>query len=140
LHLGDNGQLGNGLIATSASNVYVGTLYDQGIIGLVLLVLALLALGAGLFQGMVKAAGEHRLLFLTALLTLVNVLIQSIDVNDVLSQSIGIAFWMIAVLPFAARWSDLPSPDEGPKDVLHRDRSRHAASGTLAEQGTASRV
>src|SRR5579884_2001989 len=105
LQIGQNGELGNGLIATSASNLYVATLYDQGIIGLVLLVAALFALGVGLLRGMLRSNGRHRLLFLVSLLTLINVLIQSIDVNDILSQFVGIAFWLIVTLPFAACWA-----------------------------------
>jgi O-antigen ligase len=111
LHIGTNGQLGNGLIATSASNVYIATLYEQGLVGVTLLVLTLLVLAVGLVSGMRAAKGDQRLLFVAALLTLINVLIQSIDLNDVLAQSVGIDFWIIVTLPFAVCWSRL-----GPRD------------------------
>jgi hypothetical protein len=112
LHIGDNGQLGNGLIATSPSSLYIGTLYDQGIIGLTLLVLAFVALGTGLIRGMWRSVGEHRVLFVAALLTLVNVLIQSVEQNDFLDQLIGVPFWVIVSLPFAVVWSAHALPGE----------------------------
>jgi O-Antigen ligase len=109
LHIGNNGQLGNGLIANSVSNLYLGTLYDQGFIGLGLLALTFITLAASSIRGLRRTSGEHQALFAVGLLTLVNVVIQSIDLNDFLGQSIAVDFWVIVVaLPFARCWSRSP--------------------------------
>lgn len=101
LHIGINGQ---GLIANSPSNLFIGTLYDQGIIGLILLILVFVALAVNLYRGMRRSTGDQRALFIVALAVLVNMLIQSYDANDFWTQQIGLYFWIIVALPFANCW------------------------------------
>lgn len=114
LHIGVNGQ---GVIATSPSDLFVGTLYDHGIIGLMLLILVILALTANLIAGMRKASGERRLLFAVALAALVNVLVQSLDSNDLWDQAISIYIWIILTLPFALCWAKLELETEEQPDA-----------------------
>ncbi len=47
-------------IATAPSNLFVGALYDHGIIGLILLTLVFITLLISLIAGMRKATGDHR--------------------------------------------------------------------------------
>jgi O-antigen ligase len=87
--------------AASTSNLYVAVLYDHGIVGLALLLLAFVVLGFGLIRELRKATGNHRLLFLVGLVALVNGLILSIEVSDLLTQSVAVYFWIISGVPFA---------------------------------------
>jgi O-antigen ligase len=110
LNIGNNGVTGNGLIATAPSNLYIGALYDSGVIGLALLLSALVTLGVALTRGTRRATGEHRLLFAMALLALINMLVQSIEVDDLWTQGIALYFWLTVSLPFAACWSNSGYP------------------------------
>ena len=92
------------LIATEPSNLFIGTLYDHGIIGVILLVLFFIVLTITLITGMRKATGDHRMLFAAALAALVNMLLQSLESRDFWSQGIAVYFWIIMVLPFALCW------------------------------------
>jgi O-antigen ligase len=101
------GGFGGGVIGTAPHNLFLGTLYDHGIIGVTLLVLVFLRLAFLLFTGMMKASGERRTLFAMATVAWVNMVILSLEGNDLWNQSIGIYFWICMVLPFARCW--LPS-------------------------------
>jgi putative peptidoglycan lipid II flippase len=117
--------LGNGLAASdrliidlrftnfgsSSSNLYIGVLYDQGIIGLALLIVVLISLFLSILKGIGKTGGEQRALFVVALATFVTMLLQSFDANDVMwNQAIGLYIWIIMALPFAACWSSPKQP------------------------------
>jgi murein biosynthesis integral membrane protein MurJ len=102
LHVGLNG----GLIATAPSNLYLGTLYDHGIIGLSLLLIMLAALLVGIIKGIFKKNGEQRALFVVALSVLVSVFLQLFEVDDLWIQAIGVYFWMVMALPFALCWDE----------------------------------
>ena len=109
-----------GSIATAPSNLFIGTLYDHGIIGVILLTLIFIALLAGLLAGIRKATGERRMLYAAALAALICVLFQSQESNDFWIQAIAVYFWIFMALPFALNWStpkplpeaDAESPDE----------------------------
>jgi O-antigen ligase len=116
LAIGVNGYTANGSIANSPSNLYVGTLYDHGIVGVVLLTLVFLALFASLMARMRAARSEHRVLLAAVLAVLVSTLVQSVDQNDFWDQSIGVYFWIIMALPFALHWSR-PQPPRKPEGV-----------------------
>jgi murein biosynthesis integral membrane protein MurJ len=96
--------VGGGVIATSVSNLYVGTLYDNGIIGVSLLVFLFLALAFFLLKGLRTTMGERKVLFGLALVAVINVIIQSLDLNDIWNQAIGLYFWLMMALPFAQCW------------------------------------
>jgi putative peptidoglycan lipid II flippase len=113
LNIGVGGVTGNGLLATAPSNLYIGTLYDTGIIGVGLLLTAMVMLGFSLIIGIRRTTGERRLLFAMALLALINMLIQSIEVDDLWSQGIALYFWVAVTLPYAAYWFK-SSPDNEP--------------------------
>jgi murein biosynthesis integral membrane protein MurJ len=133
---------GGGVIGTSPHNLFLGVLYDQGVIGLTLLILTLVTLFISLLRGALKAIGEQRALFATALAVFVSVLIQSIDSNQIWSQGLGIYFWIIVALPFAHCWTeskqmlqtDEEAFDDGATEprlpvVQGRDRSDLLVSG-----------
>jgi len=113
LHIGINGQ---GEIGTSPHDLFLGTLYDHGIVGLILLSMVFIALAINLIAGMRRASGEHRMLFVVAIAALTNVLVQSFDSNDFWTQAISIYIWIIMVLPFALCWSTPEKPAEPNED------------------------
>lgn len=135
LNLGTSGVVGNGLIATAPSNLYIGTLYDTGVIGVGLLISSLVVLGFCLIVGIKRTTGERRLLFAMALLMLINVLIQCNEVDDLWSQGIGLYFWVAVTLPFAACWCDLRPDNEElgsraqhmPRPQPHSTPAQHSA-------------
>jgi O-antigen ligase len=104
LNIGVNGVVGNGLLATAPSNLFVGTLFDHGAVGLVLLLATLGALAATLLAGALKTRGEHRLLFSMSIAVLVNMVLLSIEQDDFWTQGIAVYFWIIMALPFAEYW------------------------------------
>jgi O-antigen ligase len=126
-----------GAVASSPSNLYVGTLYDHGIIGLVLLLVTFVALAVGLIRGMRRATGEHRVLFVMALVTLVSVIVQSFEQNDILAQSIGVDFWIVVALPFALHWSRSGALSETVDESRERATSPRASAEIPARGGAA---
>ncbi|MGH2506060.1 MAG: lipid II flippase MurJ [Ktedonobacteraceae bacterium] len=101
LHVGRDGQ---GVIGSAPHNLYLGTLYDHGIIGLLLLVGIFLSLGYGLLRGMRKSSGERHMLYVAVLAALADLLLQSFVSRDIWIQQVGIPFWIGAALPFAVCW------------------------------------
>jgi len=93
------------IVATAPSNLFIGTLYDHGFIGLSLLILTFTSLFITIIRGVLRTRGEQRLLFVVALSILVSVLLQSIEVDDFWTQAVSIYFWIIMALPFALCWS-----------------------------------
>jgi len=115
----ENLQIGyGGVIATSASNLFLAALYDHGIIGVTLLSLMFISLGVSLIAGIRKTGGEQRLLFVMALVVLVNTVLQSFDVDDFWAQSIGLYFWIVMALPFALCWSTMKQSSKTNKEAL----------------------
>ena len=96
---------GGNVIATAPHNLFLGTLYDHGVIGLILLTLVFLTLLISLIRGIRKATGDQRMLFAAALAAFVNMLLQSLLSRDFWTQAIAIYFWIIMALPFALYWS-----------------------------------
>jgi putative peptidoglycan lipid II flippase len=103
LHVGVNGQ---GIIGTSPHDLFLGTLFDNGIVGAILLVSTFITLIINLVKGARTAIGEHRVLFAVAIAALVNLLIQSFDSNDFWNQAISVYIWIIMALPFALSWPE----------------------------------
>jgi putative peptidoglycan lipid II flippase len=94
-----------GVVGTAPHSLILGTLYDHGIIGVLLLLAVFFTLFVNLLRGILRATGEHRVLFAAAMAVFVSVAVQSLDSNDFWDQSICLYFWMIMALPFAAYWS-----------------------------------
>lgn len=101
LHVGNAGQ---GVIGTAPHSLFLGTLYDHGIIGLLLLCLAFLSLGGCLLKGIRRSNGEQRMLYAVALSILVSMLLQSLGSRDLWIQAAGVSFWIVVALPFAHCW------------------------------------
>lgn len=118
LHIGVNGQ---GVIGTSPHNLFLGTLYENGVFGLLLFTSVLIALAASLVVGIRKTSGEQRGLFVVALAVLIGIVLQSIDSSDFWDQSISVYIWVIMVLPFALCWSQPKEPARGDEDFFYDD-------------------
>jgi putative peptidoglycan lipid II flippase len=95
---------GGGVIATAAHEIFLETLYDHGVIGLTLFILTLLALIVSLLSKMRKATPDYRMLLATVVAVFFNVVIQSLQTDDLWNPSIDIYFWIIMALPFALCW------------------------------------
>jgi glycosyltransferase involved in cell wall biosynthesis len=94
-----------GVIGVVAHSMFLETLYDHGLIGLLLLLALFAALLAGLVQGLRQAHGEQRWLFAVVLGTFVSVLVQAIQLNDLMTDlAITSYFWIVMALPFAFVW------------------------------------
>jgi putative peptidoglycan lipid II flippase len=114
-------QYGGLIVATAPSNLFIGILYDHGVIGLLLLILIFMALFITIIRGICKTQGEQRLLFVAALSMLVSVFLQSFEVDDLWNQAIDIYFWVIIAFPFALCWSrQADVPDECMDDEVER--------------------
>lgn len=118
LRIGINGQ---GVIGTSPHNLFLGTLYENGVIGLLLFTSVLIALAVSLVAGIRKTTGEQRGLFVVALAVLISIVLQSIDSSDFWDQSISVYIWVIMVLPFARCWSQLKEPARNDEDFFYDD-------------------
>ena len=77
-----------------------------------------IVLGAGLIAGIRKTTGDQRVLFVMALVAVVNMVLQSFDVNDFWAQSVGIYFWIIVALPFALCWSTTKQSSRADREAL----------------------
>ncbi len=106
------------VIATSASNLFIGTLYDHGVIGITLLLLIFISLAISLLIGIRRTTGERRALFVVAFAILVDVFLQSFDMNDLWTQAIGLYFWIIMALPFISYWSTTEQAIQESVDVF----------------------
>jgi O-antigen ligase len=118
-----------GKIATAPHNLFLGALYDQGIIGATILLLVFIVLFVNLIMGMLKASGERRVLFAVALAVFVNVFVLSIDNSDLWIEDFSIYFWVIVALPFALYWS---MPDQS--SITNREAlNGHEATRPLVQ-------
>lgn len=113
--------LNGGVIATAPSNLFLGTLYDHGIIGLGLLLAMLMAVLISIIKGILTTRGEQRLLFSVALAILVNVVLQSLEVDDFWTHAIGIYFWVIMALPFSRCWDSVEKASDEDDDSGDED-------------------
>jgi len=110
--------VGQGIIATATHNVFLEVLYEQGLIGLMLLILAFAVLLVALLNRWRKATMEHRMIIATTLGIFCSVLGQSLESNDIWNQAIGIYFWIAMALPFALYWSQpLSAPDKNAEQL-----------------------
>jgi O-antigen ligase len=105
---------------TSPHSLFLGTLYDQGIIGVILLIAIFITLFTNIMTGMRKAAGDQdrKLMLAMALAVTVSAVVESIDSNNLWTQSISIYFWIIIALPFALCWSRRHEPSESDKECV----------------------
>src|SRR3989440_2594065 len=94
----------HGVFGTAPQNLMLSTLYDHGIIGVILLCVVFLTLFGNLLRGIRRATREHRLLFAAAMAVFVTMIIQSFYSEDLWNQSICLYFWVIMTLPFVLYW------------------------------------
>jgi O-antigen ligase len=108
-------------IANAPSNLFLGTLYDHGIIGLGLLLVMLIALAISIVKGIGRTKGEQRMLFVVGLVVLGSVFLQLFEQDDFWSNEIGVYFWIIMALPLSRCWDNVEKvvdedDDEQPTD------------------------
>jgi O-antigen ligase len=95
---------GGSVIADAPHSLFIGTLYDHGIIGVTLLALVFIVLFANLIAGVRKSSGEHRMLFATALAVFISMFLQSLSNSDFWFEAFAVYFWIAMALPFALTW------------------------------------
>lgn len=131
------GIAGRGVIGTAPHSLFLGTLYDHGIIGLLLLSMAFLFSCSGLLRGIGKSGGERRMLCATALASMVSMLLQSVVSRDLWIQAAGASFWIIVSLPFARYWwnseETLTGEYQGGGTGLQAERSPGSESPALCQ-------
>jgi len=115
-------------------NLFVAVLYDHGIIGLSLLIVTFIVLFVSLITGMRKATGSHRMLFLTTLVILISVCLQSFGAIDLLFVEVGLYFWIIMALPFALFWAAPKEQPEINKEVLNNHETMIFPMQTISEK------
>jgi putative peptidoglycan lipid II flippase len=101
------------VIATAPHNIFIETLYENGIVGLILIILVLIAIPWTLISRMRRATPDHRLLLAAVLAAYINIFLQSLEVTVVWSQPVGVYVWMIMALPFALYWTKPQTPEPG---------------------------
>ena len=124
-----------GLVIDNAThNIFLEALYDHGIIGLVLLTAALIALGIAIVRKMRRASPDHRMMLATASAIFFSMMFQSTETNDFWTQSIAPYFWIAMALPFAFYWDREEQPSKVAQDPFD-ERS----NDTSIESNTTSR-
>jgi O-antigen ligase len=107
-----------GVIGTAPHNIFIGTLYDHGIIGVTLVMLLLVAIPWNLIKAMLKKTTlEHRLILAVALAAYINVLLQAFEVTVVWNQAVGAYVWMIMALPFVYYWDTVKKSSKESQEV-----------------------
>jgi murein biosynthesis integral membrane protein MurJ len=102
--VGPGGVMVAGGIGDSAFNVFLGALFDHGVVGASLLVLVFVILAVHLVVGVRRSTGDQRVLFAAVLAVYVNFLVQNLDAEALWVPGIGFYFWLIVALPFAQHW------------------------------------
>jgi O-antigen ligase len=92
---------GGNVIATAAHNIYLEAMYEHGIVGLTLLLLAFGTMGYGSLRKYKTGSDEQKLLLAIAFGTFISILIQGYESNDIWNQGVGIYFFIFISLPFA---------------------------------------
>lgn len=120
LHISDS----RGLIGTAPMNIYLGALYDHGIIGLTLLLLVFMSLTISLVKKIrvvqapplgtqpaavetarsTSGADNYRMLLAMAIAVFINIFLQSLESRDLWIHEVGLYFWMAMALPFVFYW------------------------------------
>ncbi len=93
-----------GVIATAAHNIFLEAMFEHGIIGLTMLIVALLVIGVSLVNKWFKGDYDQRLLIAIVLGCYASVVLQGYESNDIWNQSVGIYFFMFMAIPFAIYW------------------------------------
>lgn len=110
-----------GVIDTAPHNFLLGTLYDHGIIGMLLLLLTFVLLLVTLLKRLPGASGDYRILLSMAVVVWINVVILSLDSNELWSQASAFYFWVVMALPFASCWPAYQSPTRPHQESAHAE-------------------
>lgn len=105
-------------VANAPHDLFIGTLYDHGVIGVILISLVLISLLISLIKGVRRVTGEHRIVFAMALAVFVNMFLQSLDSTEIWNQAVGIYLWIIMALPFALYWSASKQSSQNENEAL----------------------
>jgi murein biosynthesis integral membrane protein MurJ len=96
---------GRGVIATATHNIFLESLYEEGIPGALFLVMMFIAFAVSLLRKVRQANDDYRMLLAMAIAVLFNVVVQSFESNDFWNPSVGLYFWIVMALPFAMCWT-----------------------------------
>ncbi len=96
---------GRGVIATATHNIFLESLYEEGIPGAFFLVLMFTTFAVSLLRKVRQANADYRMLLAMALAILFNVVVQSFESNDFWNPSVGLYFWILMALPYALCWT-----------------------------------
>ena len=125
---------GGGVIATAAHNIYLESLFEHGIIGLILMSLGFLSFGWILIRQYIRSSHEHKLLLAIAIGTLVSIIVQGYESNDIWNQGVGIYFFVLMALPFTRYWdSQKPRALSAPEGEAQDDQDSEAKHPTEHE-------
>jgi O-antigen ligase len=108
---------GTGVVGTAPHNIFLAALYDQGIIGLILVIMLHIALLYNLLRRLRGASPTRHLLIAACLAAYTNILFQSIEVTVFWSQSVAPYLWMLMSLPFASYWDTEHTSPENNQEV-----------------------
>ena len=96
---------GRGVIATATHNIFLESLYEEGIPGAFFLALMFTTFAVSLLRKVRQANADYRMLLAMALAILFNVVVQSFESNDFWNPSVGLYFWILMALPYALCWT-----------------------------------
>ncbi|GHO84317.1 lipid II flippase MurJ [Dictyobacter formicarum] len=126
---------GGGVIATAAHNIYLESMFEHGIIGLILMSFGFIAFGWCLLKKYFTGKSfEQKLLLAIAFGTLVSIVIQGYESNDIWNQGVGIYFFILMALPFCRYWDkEQQSSRTSEVDAQEQDDQENA-EGAQTEQ------
>jgi len=120
--------------AASPHNLFLGALYDHGMIGATMLIGVFVVLFVSLIRGALRTRGEQRIVFATAIAVTINMVMLNLDSNDFWNQGIGIYFWIIVALPFALCWSNSAQASDDDEGIEDKETIPHI---TIVRGGSA---
>ncbi|WP_338252819.1 lipid II flippase MurJ [Dictyobacter halimunensis] len=126
---------GGGVIATAAHNIYLEAMFEHGIIGLMLMCLGFIAFGWCLLKKYFSDRSfEQKLLVAIAFGTLVSIVIQGYESNDIWNQGVGIYFFILMALPFCRYWDKTQGSSKAAPEDAQEQSDQEETEDAQAEQ------
>jgi O-antigen ligase len=124
---------GGNVIATAAHNIYLEAIYDHGIIGLTLMLLAFGAIGYALLRKYKIGSYEQKLLLAIAFGTFISILVQGYESNDIWNQGVGIYFFIFMALPFSRYWDKTQGDKSVTQQQLEELKNHYKEDSAITE-------
>ena len=121
------------VIATAAHNIYLEAMYEHGFIGLTLMLLAFGTIGYVLLRQYKIGSYEQKLLLAIALGTLISILIQGYESNDIWNQGVGIYFFIFMALPFSRYWDKTQGRNSVTQPQFEELKNHHKEDSAIKE-------